>query len=57
MSTRENTFLERQPDFDPKMPPKAFGTGGYGEELLVHMGQNPCGGAGQDITIPHKKVQ
>lgn len=26
----------------PKLPPKAFGTGGYGGELLVHIGQNPC---------------
>lgn len=40
----------------PKLPPKAFGTGGYGEELLVHIGQNPCGGVGWNTTIPHKKA-
>lgn len=41
----------------PKLPPKAFGTGGYGEELLVHIGQNPCGGVGWNTTIPHKKAR
>ena len=38
----------------PKLPPKAFGTGGYGEELLVHMGQNPCGDVVRNTTKPNK---
>lgn len=41
----------------PKLPPKAFGTGGYGGELLVHIGQNPCGNMGWNTTIPHKKAR
>lgn len=41
----------------PKLPPKAFGTGGYGGELLVHIGQNPCGSMGWNTTIPHKKAR
>ena len=50
-------FLNNSSILPPKLPPKAFGTGGYCAELLVHMGQNLCGGAGQDTTVPHKKVQ
>lgn len=41
----------------PKLPPKASGTEELCEELLVHMGQNPCGGVGWNTTIPHKKAR
>lgn len=41
----------------PKLPPKASGTEEHCEELLVHMGQNPCGDVGRNTIIPHKKAR
>ena len=38
----------------PKLPPKASGTEDHCEELLVHMGQNPCGDVVRNTTKPNK---